>query len=180
MNAHFARSGIAVCAALGLGVIATLFWDSGAVTMPPLPGPWGQTLSTRRAGKLDYNLERSSGNETFRITNQNQFAWSEIEVEVGDGSASPFRCPAPKSLATGQTVSLKTLTCRSSSRSAPKQLCVVGLTANEGSLTSAFEPCGQVQADTSHLRLGEQAAFRSRERWAKRRKWLVAERLPER
>ncbi len=47
----------------------------------------------------------------------------------------------------------KTLTCRSKSRS-PKQLCVVGLTANEGSLTSAFEPCGQVQADTPHLRLG--------------------------
>jgi hypothetical protein len=36
MNAHVARSAIVVCAALALGVIATLFWDSGAVTMPPL------------------------------------------------------------------------------------------------------------------------------------------------
>jgi hypothetical protein len=78
------------------------------------------------------------------VVNQDRFAWTDVHVEVGEGYES-FRCPAVPSIGSGHSLTVLTSSCRSPDQHVPMHVCVVRVTAKEGGIVSALEPCLPVQ-----------------------------------
>lgn len=99
-----------------------------------------QEVSGRR---LAYRVVRMERGQLTGIVNEERFAWNDVRVEVGSGSQS-FLCDTPRTVDSRDILSLESLMCRAADGSVLSRLCVVRLTAREGHVNTAFEPCVRV------------------------------------
>ncbi len=83
------------------------------------------------------------GTMVIGVVNHEPFAWNDVSVEIGDGGES-FQCPGLSAVGSGYIVTIDSRACRSSDGSVPQHVCVVRVTARQGGITYALEPCATV------------------------------------
>ena len=93
--------------------------------------------------RLAYRVVRTERGQLTGIVNEERFAWNDVRVEVGSGSQS-FLCDTPRTVDSRDILSLESLMCRAADGSVLSRLCVVRVTAREGQVNTAFEPCLRV------------------------------------
>ena len=104
----------------------------------------GPTMSVHGPRRLSYRFDIASDGRLIGVVNQDAFAWNDVHVQIGAGTES-FECPTLPTIETGQALHLNGVSCRSAGGLAPPRICVVTVIAQEGHMTSAFEPCVTVE-----------------------------------
>ena len=78
------------------------------------------------------------------IVNEDQFAWTDVHVDVG-GPEGSFHCPALPTVGSGHTLTVLGRLCRPPDDHVPRLLCVVSVMAQQGGIANGLEPCVPVQ-----------------------------------
>jgi hypothetical protein len=114
------------------------------VSLPP-PSPKQETAPPRpHLQRLSYHIDTARGNGTIDVVNQEQFAWSDVSVEVGEGYKW-FNCPTLPAVERGHILVIESRGCRSSDGHVPTHVCIVRVAAEQGRITSGLEPCVPVK-----------------------------------
>jgi hypothetical protein len=113
------------------------------ISLPSPPPTHGQraAVGSPPPRPLTYRMDTSrlpAG--AIGIVNQEAFAWTDVQVEIGEGKES-FQCRALPTVGAGQTLTIHASACRSSDDRPARRVCVVRVTARQGGIVCAFEPC---------------------------------------
>jgi hypothetical protein len=130
---------------LGAAAVLIAIWSSGwfqsVPTDPAFPGSPSGVTNTHR---LAYHFDATPLGPLRGIVNDDPFAWTNVHVEVAARSMS-FQCPTLSAVNSASSLRIQSAMCHAADGSVPSRVCVVRVTAKEGSITSAFEPCLRVE-----------------------------------
>lgn len=140
------KASLAVGAVFLAAFFALHWWLRQPIDLPPLSGPIEQNTpdETRRPLTWEDDGPNVDPGREFRIRNQNEFAWTNVRIDVAD-RRGVSHCPRSSSnVDAGSALVVQPRFCLYVDGRTPTEVCSIHVEANEGAMGTELGACARV------------------------------------